>query len=155
MNEAEDDDVDVYDTASHADRTYMPYDSTRDADESASLNQNKANRKAVGVSVVILSTTHQGLDLLLGYHDTAEVLEWNNRAIWLCSFSGTGAEGSMVTVSLTFVVIPLIGHDAGSPFQRFLRAGSQILGEYGRRIPMPKNLKCLHLHGKLRRKGKN
>lgn len=51
MNEAEDDDVDVYETASHADWTYMPYDSTRDADESANLNQSRANRKAVGVSV--------------------------------------------------------------------------------------------------------
>ena len=61
----------------------------------------------------------------------------------------------MVTVSLIFVVIPLIGHDAGSRFQRFLRDGSLILGEPGRRIPMPKNPKRLHRHGKLRRKGKN
>jgi G patch domain-containing protein 1 len=51
LNEAEDDDIDVYESLSHADRTYMPYDSTRDADESASLNQNKTNRKAVSVSV--------------------------------------------------------------------------------------------------------
>ena len=49
LNEAEDDDVDVYDSASHADRTYMPYDSTRDADDSASFNRNKPNPKAVGV----------------------------------------------------------------------------------------------------------
>lgn len=41
LNEAEDDDVDLYDSASHADRTYMSYDSTRDADESASFNRNK------------------------------------------------------------------------------------------------------------------
>jgi hypothetical protein len=61
----------------------------------------------------------------------------------------------MVTVSPKFVVIPLIGHDAGSRFQRFHRDGSLILVEYGRGTPMPKNLKCLHRHGKLRRKGKN
>ena len=61
----------------------------------------------------------------------------------------------MVTVSPTFVVIRLIGHDAGSRFQRFLRAGSLILGEYGRRILMSKNPERLHRYGKLRRKGKS
>ena len=57
----------------------------------------------------------------------------------------------MVTVSPIFVVIRLIGHDAGSQFQRFLRDGSLILGEYGRRIPMLR----LYQRRKLRRKGKN
>ncbi|KAI9458144.1 hypothetical protein BJY52DRAFT_437826 [Lactarius psammicola] len=46
LNEAEDDDVDVYDSASRADRTYMPYDSTRDADEGASSNQDRSRHKA-------------------------------------------------------------------------------------------------------------
>lgn len=55
MNEAEDDDVDVYDSASRADRTYMPYDSTRDADESASFSKDKENHKAVTVSVGCIS----------------------------------------------------------------------------------------------------
>ncbi|KAH8983155.1 hypothetical protein EDB86DRAFT_3106500 [Lactarius hatsudake] len=47
LNEAEDDDIDVYDSASRADRTYMPYDSTRDADDGASFSRNKSNDKAV------------------------------------------------------------------------------------------------------------
>jgi len=58
----------------------------------------------------------------------------------------------MVTVSLAFVVIRLIGHDAGFRFQKFLRAGSLILGEYGRRIPIPWRLPR---HGELCRQGKN
>jgi hypothetical protein len=57
----------------------------------------------------------------------------------------------MVTALSTFVVIRLIGHDAGSQFQRFLRDGSLILGEYGRGIPMPR----LYQRGKQHRKGKN
>ena len=55
LNEAEDDDIDVYDSASRADRTYMPYDSARDADDSTSFNRNKANHKAVAVSVGCIS----------------------------------------------------------------------------------------------------
>lgn len=66
LNEAEDDDIDVYESLSHADRTYMPYDSTRDTDESASFNQNKTNRKAVGAT-----TTQQkfsnGIIVLSGF----------------------------------------------------------------------------------------
>ncbi|KAH9957983.1 hypothetical protein BGW80DRAFT_1465564, partial [Lactifluus volemus] len=46
LNEAEDDDVDVYDSTSHANRTYMPYDAVRDADEGANFSRNKANQKA-------------------------------------------------------------------------------------------------------------
>ncbi len=49
LNEAEDDDIDVYDPTSHAERTYMPYDSTRDADEGASFNRNKSSQKVVCV----------------------------------------------------------------------------------------------------------
>ncbi|KAF8273088.1 hypothetical protein EI94DRAFT_1676992 [Lactarius quietus] len=66
LNEADDDDIDIYDSASRAERTYMPYDSTRDADESASLSKNKANHKAVGAT-----TTQQkfsnGLIVLSGF----------------------------------------------------------------------------------------
>ena len=55
LNDAEDDDVDVYDFASRADRTYMPYDSTRDADESTSVNENKATHKVMTVSIGCIS----------------------------------------------------------------------------------------------------
>ena len=45
LNEAEDDDVDIYDTTTHADRTYMPYDAIRDADEGSGANRSKSIRK--------------------------------------------------------------------------------------------------------------
>ncbi|KAH9066795.1 hypothetical protein EDB87DRAFT_1588266 [Lactarius vividus] len=64
LNEAEDDDIDVYDSASRADRTYMPYDSTRDADDGASFSRNKSSHKAV-------TTTQQkfsnGMIVLTGF----------------------------------------------------------------------------------------
>jgi len=45
LNEAEDDDVDIYDTTTHADRTYMPYDAIRDADEGPGVSQRKSVQK--------------------------------------------------------------------------------------------------------------
>ncbi|KAI0272592.1 hypothetical protein BC834DRAFT_857452 [Gloeopeniophorella convolvens] len=47
LNEAEDDDVDIYESASRTDRTYMPYDSIRDADERADYSRNRPNQKVV------------------------------------------------------------------------------------------------------------
>ena len=47
LNEAEDDDVDIYDSTSHADRTYMPYDAIRDADEGPGVSRKKATQKVV------------------------------------------------------------------------------------------------------------
>jgi hypothetical protein len=41
LNEAEDDDIDVYDSTTRADRTYMPYDAIRDADDGSSVNRGK------------------------------------------------------------------------------------------------------------------
>ncbi|KAI0256003.1 hypothetical protein BJV78DRAFT_1175026 [Lactifluus subvellereus] len=49
LNEAEDDDVDVYDSTSRTDRTYMPYDAIRDADEGASVSRNKPGQKVVAI----------------------------------------------------------------------------------------------------------
>lgn len=37
LNEAEDDDVDVYDSTTRTDRTYMPYDAIRDADQGSGV----------------------------------------------------------------------------------------------------------------------
>ena len=45
LNEAEDDDVDIYDATTHADRTYMPYDAIRDANEGSGINRSKSIRK--------------------------------------------------------------------------------------------------------------
>jgi G patch domain-containing protein 1 len=47
LNEAEDDDVDIYESTSHADRTYMPYDAIRDANEGPDVSQRKATQKVV------------------------------------------------------------------------------------------------------------
>lgn len=47
MNEAEDDDVDIYDSTSRADRTYMPYDAIRDADEGPGVSRRKTTQKVV------------------------------------------------------------------------------------------------------------
>jgi hypothetical protein len=47
LNEAEDDDVDVYDSTTHADRTYMPYDAIRDADDGSSVSRGKLVQKVV------------------------------------------------------------------------------------------------------------
>jgi hypothetical protein len=47
LNEAEDDDVDVYDSTTHADRTYMPYDAIRDADDGSSVSRRKLVQKVV------------------------------------------------------------------------------------------------------------
>ena len=47
LNEAEDDDIDVYDSTRRADRTYMPYDAIRDADEGPGVSRRKATQKVV------------------------------------------------------------------------------------------------------------
>jgi hypothetical protein len=47
LNEAEDDDIDVYDATTHADRTYMPYDAIRDADDGSSVSRGKLVQKVV------------------------------------------------------------------------------------------------------------
>jgi G patch domain-containing protein 1 len=47
LNEAEDDDIDVYDSTTHADRTYMPYDAIRDADDGSSVRRGKLVQKVV------------------------------------------------------------------------------------------------------------
>ena len=47
LNEAEDDDVDIYESTSRADRTYMPYDAIRDANEGPGVSQRKATQKVV------------------------------------------------------------------------------------------------------------
>ena len=47
LNEAEDDDVDIYESTSRADRTYMPYDAIRDANEGPGVSQRKAAQKVV------------------------------------------------------------------------------------------------------------
>jgi hypothetical protein len=47
LNEAEDDDLDVYDSTTRADRTYMPYDAIRDADDSSSVSRGKLVQKVV------------------------------------------------------------------------------------------------------------
>ena len=47
LNEAEDDDIDVYDSTTHAERTYMPYDAIRDADDGSSVSRGKLVRKVV------------------------------------------------------------------------------------------------------------
>ncbi|KAH9983914.1 hypothetical protein BJV74DRAFT_849131 [Russula compacta] len=44
LNEAEDDDLDVYDSTTRTDRTYMPYDAIRDADQGSGVNQSKSIR---------------------------------------------------------------------------------------------------------------
>ena len=49
LNEAEDDDVDVYDSTSRTERTYMPYDAIRDAEEGASASRSKSSQKVVRV----------------------------------------------------------------------------------------------------------
>jgi hypothetical protein len=53
LNEAEDDDIDVYDSTTHADRTYMPYDAIRDADDGSSVNQRKLVQKVLRFFVVL------------------------------------------------------------------------------------------------------
>jgi G patch domain-containing protein 1 len=47
LNEAEDDDIDVYDSTTHADRTYMPYDAIRDADDGSNVKRGKLVQKVV------------------------------------------------------------------------------------------------------------
>jgi G patch domain-containing protein 1 len=47
LNEAEDDDIDVYDSTTHAERTYMPYDAVRDADDGSSASRGKLVQKVV------------------------------------------------------------------------------------------------------------
>ena len=49
LNEAEDDDVDVYDSTTHADRTYMPYDAIRDAEDGSSVSRGKLVQKVVSL----------------------------------------------------------------------------------------------------------
>ncbi len=49
LNEAEDDDVDVYDLTTNADRTYMPYDAIRDADDSSNVGRGKLVQKVVTI----------------------------------------------------------------------------------------------------------
>lgn len=51
LNEAEDDDIDVYDLTTHADRTYMPYDAIRDADDGSSVSRAKLAQKVAFFSV--------------------------------------------------------------------------------------------------------
>ena len=75
--------------------------------------------------------------LLAARINAATVPKWVSRTIWLCSFSRPRAEGTMVTVTQQFVVIKLIEHDAGFRSQKFHRAGSPTLGEYGKKIPTP------------------
>ena len=50
MNEAEDDDIDVYDSTTHAERTYMPYDAIRDAEDSSGVKRGKSVQKVVQFS---------------------------------------------------------------------------------------------------------
>ncbi len=51
LNEAEDDDIDVYDLATHAERTYMPYDAIRDADDGSGVSRGKLVQKVVSFFV--------------------------------------------------------------------------------------------------------
>ena len=79
MNEAEDDDVDVYDSTTHVDRTYMPYDAIRDADDGSSVKRGKLVQKVVRITFLSTpwtdyfqtSTTQQqfpnGIALLAGF----------------------------------------------------------------------------------------
>ncbi|KAI0305795.1 hypothetical protein B0F90DRAFT_1872703 [Multifurca ochricompacta] len=64
LNEAEDDDLDVYDLASRADRTYMPYDAVRDTDESAVVSRDKSNQK---VTAMTQQRFLNGISLLPGF----------------------------------------------------------------------------------------
>jgi G patch domain-containing protein 1 len=50
LNEAEDDDIDVYDSTTHAERTYMPYDAIRDAEDSSGVKRGKSVQKVVQFS---------------------------------------------------------------------------------------------------------
>ena len=51
LNEAEDDDIDVYDSTTHAERTYMPYDAIRDADDGSSVSRGKLVQKVVSLFI--------------------------------------------------------------------------------------------------------
>jgi G patch domain-containing protein 1 len=53
VNEAEDDDVDIYDTTTRADRTYMPYDAIRDADEGSSFGRKKSVQKVAATFCLV------------------------------------------------------------------------------------------------------
>jgi hypothetical protein len=55
----------------------------------------------------------------------------------------------MVTVSQQFVVIYLIGPDAGFRSQKFHKAGNPTLVEYGRRILKQTMLHRPHLQGQV------
>jgi hypothetical protein len=55
----------------------------------------------------------------------------------------------MVTVSQQFVVICLIGPDAGFRSQKFHKAGNLTLVEYGRRILKQTMLQRPHLQGQV------
>jgi hypothetical protein len=72
--------------------------------------------------------------LLAARINAATIPKWVSRTIWLCPFSRSRAEGTMVTVTQQFVVIKLIEHDAGFQSQKFHKAGSPTLGEYGKKI---------------------
>jgi hypothetical protein len=144
LNEAEDDDIDVYDSTTRADRTYMPYDAIRDADDGSSVNRGKLVQK------VESSFFTKFLDwFLLDFYDAAAVPERSSRASWLCSLPQPRTERAMVTVSQQFVVIRLIGPDAGFRSQKCHKAGSLTLVEYGRRILKKTMLQRPHLQGQV------
>jgi len=49
LNEADDDDIEFYDSMTHADRTYMPYDGIRDGDDGSSVGRGKLVQKVVTI----------------------------------------------------------------------------------------------------------
>jgi hypothetical protein len=94
LNEAEDDDVDIYDMTTHADRTYMPYDAIRDADEASGVNRSKSIRKVARIFSKIVVDW-----FLVDYYNATAVPKWDDRTYRLRSLSGPRTEGAMVTVS--------------------------------------------------------
>jgi hypothetical protein len=77
LNEAEDDDIDIYDTTTHANRTYMPYDAIRDADDGSGVNRSKLIRKVA--RFFFLSQNHHGLIIgrLLQQRNGGSPMEWS------------------------------------------------------------------------------
>ncbi|KAI0050988.1 hypothetical protein FA95DRAFT_1631093 [Auriscalpium vulgare] len=78
LNEADDDDLDVYDASSHKDRTYMPYDSVRDAEEDGRTGRGVG--KAAATASFVRQTFKDGTPLADGFVLAATTA--NNDAWW-------------------------------------------------------------------------